>query len=321
VSTRTRIGGQAVPEGVMLRGSCGWAVAVRRPNGEIVVRRQLQRPRVRWSLHRVPFLRGLLMLFAALPLGVRALLWASSQAGGHTADDLHRTRGRRAMVNAVTLVLGLALAWFLFGWLPAAAARVVTERATGSAWVEALLRIGAIGLYIASLNLLPSVRRVFGYHGAEHQVVGAYEAGLDVTPASASNFPRLHPRCGSTFVVLLALSHAMLRGFVPASIPGGSVVRACALPISIMVAFELLSLGAQRPGSWWTRALLSPGTALQRLTTRPASPDQLEVACVALSAVLSLEQTPLEEQYQQQDDQQQNEQAATYVHGASLQAS
>ncbi|HUP74651.1 MAG TPA: DUF1385 domain-containing protein [Acidimicrobiales bacterium] len=321
MSARTRIGGQAVPEGVMLRGSRGWAVAVRRPDGEIVVRRQALRARMGWSLHRVPLLRGLLMLFAALPLGVRALLWASSQAGGHTTDELQRTRGRRAMVNAVTLVFGLAFAWFLFGWLPAAAARVVTSQVTAAAWVEAIFRIGAIGLYIALLNLLPSVRRVFGYHGAEHQVVGAYEAGLEVTPASAANFPRLHPRCGSTFVVLLALCHALLRGFVPASIPGGSVVRALALPISIMIAFELLSLGAQKPGTWWTRALLSPGTALQRLTTRPASHDQLEVACVALNAVLSLEQSSLEDHDQQQDDQQQDEQTATYVHGASLRVS
>jgi uncharacterized protein YqhQ len=261
------------------------------------------------------------MLCAALPLGVRALLWASSQAGGYTADELQRTRGRRAMVNAVTLVIGLALTWFLFGWLPVAAARVVTSQATAASWFEAIFRIGAIGLYIASLNLIPSVRRVFGYHGAEHQAVGAYEAGLEVTAASAGNFPRLHPRCGSTFVVLLALCHALLRGFVPASIPGGSVLRAFALPISIMVAFEILSFGAQRPDTWWTRALLSPGTALQHLTTRPASHDQLEVACVALNAVLALEQSSLEEHDQEQDDQQQDEQTATYIHGASLRVS
>lgn len=260
------------------------------------------------------------MLFAALPLGVRALLWASSQAGGHSADDLRRTRGRRAMVNAVTLAIGVALTWFLFGWLPVAASRVVTSQVTAAAWIEATFRIGAIGLYIASLNLIPSVRRVFGYHGAEHQVVGAYEAGVEVTPASAANFPRLHPRCGSTFVVLLALCHALLRGFVPESIPAGSLVRAFALPISIMIAFELLSFGAQRPGTWWTRALLSPGTALQRLTTRPASHDQLEVACVALNAVLSLERSS-EEHDQKQDDQQQDEQTAAYVHGASLRVS
>jgi uncharacterized protein YqhQ len=98
----------------------------------------------------------------------------------------------------------------------------------------------------------------------------------------------------------------------------GSVIRACALPLSIMIAFEVLNWGAQKPGAWWTRALLSPGTALQRLTTRPASHDQLEVACVALSAVLSLEHVPSEQHDEQQDDQQQNKQSAAYVHGASL---
>jgi uncharacterized protein YqhQ len=305
----------------MLRGSRGWAIAVRRPDGEIVVRRHAVRARPGWSVvNRVPFLRGLVMLLAALPLGIRSLLWASSQAGGHSAHDLHRTRGRRALVNAVTLVIGLALAWFMFGWLPTVLARVVTDDARNASWVEAVFRVGAIALYIAALNSLPSVRRVFGYHGAEHQVVGAYEAGLDVTPASASNFPRLHPRCGSTFVVLLAFCHAMLRGFVPESVPAGSAVRACALPISIMVAYELLTLGARKPGAWWSKVFLSPGTALQRLTTRPASNDQLEVACAALSAVLSLE-LPLEDQDQQQDDQQQHEQTATYVHGASLRVS
>jgi uncharacterized protein YqhQ len=305
----------------MLRGPRGWAVAVRRPNGDIVVRRQALRARKGSSLLRLPLLRGLFMLFAALPLGVRALLWASSQMTGHSADELRRTRRRRAVANAITLVIGLALTWLLFGWLPAAAAQVVAGHGNATSSVEGVFRVGVIGLYIASLNLLPSVRRVFGYHGAEHQVVSAYEAGLEVTPASASNFPRLHPRCGSTFVVLVALCHAVLRGFVPASVLGGSMVRTFALPISIMIAYELLTLAAQKPAAWWSRALLSPGTALQRLTTRPASNDQLEVACVALGAVLSLEHVPLEDQYQQKNDQQQNEQSAAYPHEASLRVS
>jgi uncharacterized protein YqhQ len=172
------------------------------------------------------------------------------------------------------------------------------------------VRTATIVAYIAGIGLLPDVRRVFAYHGAEHQVVSAHEFGVRVDASVARSFSRFHSRCGTTFVILLAILEGVVHTVAP--LPSSPLIRIVELPIAIMVAYELLQLTVGRADRWWARVVLAPGRALQRLTTRSPDQPQLEVACAALAAVLHLE-----DQDQQQDDENQDEQSTADVHGAS----
>jgi uncharacterized protein YqhQ len=305
----SRIGGQAVPEGVMLRGPGGWAVAVRRPDGTIVVTEHpvANPPHGFWQK---PFVRGLHTLVTAMPLGMRAMRWAVAQL--QPAPVALRPRRTRAN-NAVSLLAGIVIAALLFGLLPAYLAGVFSSGDLAGRVVEPLFRTLTIVAYIAAIGLLPEVRRVFAYHGAEHQVVAAHEHGVMVTPSSASGFPRFHSRCGTTFVIIVALLDGLLHALSPRHTPLGVGLRLAQLPIAIMLAYELLYAAVERPHRRWARCVLAPGRALQRLTTRSPDREQLEVACAALDAVLQLE-----DQDEQQDDEQQDDESTPDIHAGLL---
>jgi uncharacterized protein YqhQ len=294
----------------MLRGPGGWAVAVRRIDGAIAVESHPSTRR-RASLWQAPFLRGLHAVAIALPLGMRSM---------DAADRLRRLEPRppatlrqRAAFGA-SLLGAVAFAVVLFGLVPSwAGARLEQLGGIGHAG-ESLIRTATIVAYIASVGALADVRRVFAYHGAEHQVVAAYELGAKVDAASARNFTRFHPRCGTSFVLLVALVDGLLDAVIP--LPSG-VFRVLQVPIGIMLAYELLLLALRRPHARLARGVLAPGRALQRLTTRTPDHGQLEVACAALDAVLLLGPRRSEDQDEQQDDEDEYEQSATDVHAAS----
>jgi uncharacterized protein YqhQ len=313
MAASSRIGGQAVPEGVMLRGPGGWAVAVRRPDRTIaVVSHPLGEQRSR-SLWQRPFFRGFYTLVTALPLGMRAMRWALTQL---QPAPLVISRNRSRVQNAGSMVLAIGFAFLLFGLLPAYLATVITPGVGWGRLTEPVLRTLTIVAYIAAIGLLPDMRRVFAYHGAEHQVVGAHELGKAVTVPAAARSSRFHPRCGTTFVIIVALVDGLLRAARP-DLPGPSaVLRLVELPLAITLSYELLQLAVERPHRWWARVLLAPGKGLQRLTTRQPDDSQLEVACVALDAVLALEN-----QDQQQDDEKQYDDSASDVHRALLSTS
>jgi uncharacterized protein YqhQ len=306
VSADATIGGQAVPDGVMLRGRAGWAVAVRRPDGSIAVADELRRAPARFWTR--PLLRGLHAVGGALPLGMRAMARAD-QLRHLTAPPPPTVRARLWFLCSLGFAIALAAA--LFGWLPAWTASTVGGGPALDHTVEPLVRTAMIVAYIVAVGLLPEVRRVFAYHGAEHQVVAAHEMGISVDAVSARNFSRFHPRCGTTFVLLVALLEGLLHAAVP--LPSSALVRLVEVPLAIALAYELLHLAISSPGRMWARVVLAPGRGLQRLTTRPPDHGQLEVACAALAAVLRLE-----DQDQQQDDQDQDDNSTADVHRASL---
>jgi len=307
------IGGQAVPEGVMLRGGAGWALAVRRTDGTIAVSTERFRtPRRRLATR--PFVRGLAALAGALPLGLRSLALAA-QLRHPTPPPPPTLRAR--VWGTISLVVAIAFAAGLFGLLPATLASTVdADGALGRA-VEPGLRTIAIVGYIAAIGLLPDVRRVFAYHGAEHQVVTAHEGGAAVSATVARRHSRFHPRCGTTFVLLVALTEGIVHAL--GVLPSSPIVRLVELPVAIMVAYEVLYLATAHRDRWWARVVLAPGRALQRLTTRPPDEQQLEVGCAALHALLQLERSS-EDQDQQQDDQDQSDETAADVHGISSSA-
>ena len=290
---RTRdlaIGGQAVIEGVMMRGPDVWAVAVRRTDGSIVSETHAV---AGWSQRysRIPLLRGVTALAESLGLGYRALGWSAEQQ----LDELDGPRPNErafgltmkvSMVVAVTLVLGAFLV------LPAVAGGYVHDRVgVSSTVVESVIRLGLLVGYLAAVGLMGDIRRVFEYHGAEHKAIAAFERGVPLEPGSAQRFTTAHVRCGTNFLLVVTLVAIVVYALVPTpnilAVVGSRIVL---LPIIAGVAYELIKLASRHMHRAWVRALMAPGLALQRLTTREPSLAQLEVAIVALRAAMTDEQ-------------------------------
>lgn len=284
-------GGQALIEGVMIRGRTHYAVAVRRPDGTIFVRSEPLNPFIATSkLGRLPFIRGLFVLYDTLYLGVKALTLSAVVAAGGQAE-LAATTVWPVLISS----LAIAVAAFFMGpallahWLGALLPDPVAVNLA-----EGLVRLGLLIGYVAAVGRLPEIRRVFGYHGAEHQAVHAFEAGAPLRPESASRFPTAHPRCGT--VLLLTVMVVAVFVFAWLGDPpliGRLASRVVLIPVIAAVAYELIRLGAAHPENPVVRALIvSPGLWLQRLTTRPPAPDQVEVALTALQAVLRADGVP-----------------------------
>ncbi|MDA8066161.1 MAG: DUF1385 domain-containing protein [Thermaerobacter sp.] len=275
----TRFGGQAVIEGVMMRGPRVVAVAVRRPDNDIAVRREAFRswgqahPWLRW-----PLLRGVAALGEALILGVRALFFSANEAVGQEEE-----LGRGAV--ALTLVVSLAAGVGIFVLLPTWASgllRPMLPSGVALNLVEGTLRLGILLGYLAGVSRLPDIRRVFEYHGAEHKVIHAVEAGEPLTVERVRRFSIHHPRCGTSFLLLVAVVTVFLFAFFGwPPLWERLAIRVLLLPVVAGVAFELLKLSAASSLPV-LRQLAAPGMWLQRWTTREPDDAQLEVAIRAL---------------------------------------
>ncbi len=283
-------GGQAVIEGVMMRGSRSLAVAVRAPDQRIVVRTRPLGRIYRGRLSRIPFLRGLLGIWDAVGLGWQSLSYSASVAIGQETQF----EGPAAWgAMAASLVLGLSV--FLFA--PAGLAQLGDRWLRwGSLWsnvAEGLLRLAMVLAYLWLIGLLPEVQRLFGYHGAEHKTIRAFEAGADLTPASVARFPLEHPRCGTAFlltVVVFSIVLFALLGPLPWWARLGS--RLLLIPVVAGVAFEYVRITAQHMDNPVVRLLVLPNLALQRLTTRQPDEHMLEVAIAAFQAMRAGEDQP-----------------------------
>lgn len=283
------VGGQAVLEGVMMRGTGHWAVAVREPAGEIVVERfalrsVLQRHRVlRW-----PVIRGAVALWESLAIGVRALNIAANAQLREDEEPI----SRRTWVG--TVVVALAMAVGLFFLLPVTLANLLGDALPSSVAfvvVEKLIRVSIFLLYLWLVSRLEHLQRVFQYHGAEHKTISCYEAGLELTPEHAQRFSRLHPRCGTSFLLIVMIVSVFV--FAPLGRPDWWLLllsRVVGIPLIAGLSFEVIkSLGRHRTRRW-ARTLMWPGLQLQRLTTREPDLTQLAVAIAALGSVLEVEE-------------------------------
>lgn len=278
-------GGQAVIEGVMIRGPEGIAVAVRRPDGSISVRRRPYRPLTR--AHRLlglPLVRGAVALYEALVLGIDALLFSANEVAAAEDEKL----GRGEMVG--TLLLSVALVVALFIVLPTWLVSLLDPLGLGPSvhnLIEGLLRLLILLAYVASIARMNDIRRVLEYHGAEHKVIHALEQGDQLTVAAVRPYPILHPRCGTSFLLLVALISVVLFSFF--GWPGfwqRILVRLALLPVVAGVAYEFLRASARSRSPLW-RPVIAPGLWLQRFTTREPDDQQIEVAIRALEAVLA----------------------------------
>src|ERR671938_700865 len=286
----TTVGGQAVLEGVMMRGPSNWAVAVRKPDGNIAqVSKPIVSPMTRHWLLRLPVVRGVLALGESLAIGFRALAISANYAAQEEGDEevsTELTRGQ--LIFAFAIAIGFALLLFKVG--PALITDWIGIKAGWFVIVEGLIRVTVFVLYLSLISLLPDLRRVFQYHGAEHKAINAYEAGEELEPERVQRFSLIHPRCGTAFLLWVMVIAVFVFAFfgrpawywlVPTSI--------LILPVIAGIAYELIRFAGKHSRNRILLALLAPGLWLQRLTTREPTLDQIEVSIRALKEVLSLE--------------------------------
>ncbi len=290
------VGGQAVLEGVMMRGVSTWAVAVRKPApegaeeaaGEIAIE---SAPLVSWTRRtrvlRWPIVRGVVALAQSLSIGFKALGIAANAQLGEDEEEISSGMWAGAVVAALALAIGL------FFVVPVGLTSLVKDRLDSSFlfWlVEGLLRTGIFLGYLWILSRQRDLRRVFEYHGAEHKVIAAYEAGEPLTPESARRFSRLHPRCGTSFLLVVMIVAIFV--FAPIGLPAWYwlvATRILGVPLIAGLSFEVIKWAGRNRAKAWVRGVMWPGMQLQKLTTREPEPAQLAVAIAALQAVLAVE--------------------------------
>ncbi|MSO42185.1 MAG: DUF1385 domain-containing protein [Solirubrobacterales bacterium] len=286
------IGGQAVLEGVMMRGVSTWAVAVRTPEDEIEVTSE---PLVSWARrHRVlrwPVIRGVVALGESLKIGFRAL---AISANAQLPED---EEGEREEIGGITwgltILFSMVLSIGLFFVIPVGATSLIKDW-LGSAllfWlVEGVLRTAIFIGYLVAISRIPDLRRIFEYHGAEHKTISCFEAGDELTPARAKIYSRLHPRCGTSFLLIVMVLAIFV--FAPIGLPAWYWLlasRILGIPLIAGLSYEVIKLAGKYRRKRWVRAVMWPGLMLQNLTTRDPDEDQLEVAIRSLQAVLAVE--------------------------------
>jgi len=283
------VGGQAVLEGVMMRGVSVWAVAVRKPEGDIEVTSE---PLVSWAsrhrLLRLPVIRGVVALGESLKIGFRALaISANAQLDPEEQEEIG------GFTWGVTIALSLALAIGLFFVIPVGATSLIKDQ-LGSPllfWlVEGVLRTTIFIGYIVLISRIGDLRRVFEYHGAEHKTISTYEAEDRLIPSRAKLYSRLHPRCGTSFLLIVMVLAIFV--FAPIGLPAWYWLlasRILGIPLIAGLSYEVIKWAGRNRNKRWVRALMWPGLMLQNLTTREPDEQELEVAIAALEAVLAVE--------------------------------
>jgi uncharacterized protein YqhQ len=283
-------GGQAVIEGVMMRGQSRVAIAVRNPDGEIVVHEEPLPEKVyrsRWS--KMPFLRGLVLLWDALILGTKALMWSADVAIGEDEEEAQGFSGPVAWGTvALSLIVGIAI----FFLLPTSVAHL-SERYLGlskyaSAILEGFFRLFLFIAYLLIIARSGEIRRVFMYHGAEHKTINAYEANETMTPENVAKYTTLHTRCGTSFLLFVVLISIVL--FIPLQFDIWwlrLLSRIVLIPVVSGISYEVLRFSTQHQHNALMKLVIAPGLAMQKLTTREPSLDMLEVAIHALAPVLA----------------------------------
>jgi len=283
-------GGQAVIEGVMMRGTRSMAVAVRAPNQEIVIHTQPISPLYRNAFSRMPFVRGLLGLWDALGLGYKSLTFAANVA----ADGAAKFEGPVAWG---TIAVSLAISLGVFFLAPAGLAQwgenLLHLNPLWGSLIEGVVRLALIIGYLGLIGLVPDIKRLFGYHGAEHKTIHAFEAGEELTPASVARFPLEHPRCGTAFLLTVVVMSILLFALLgPLPLWLRLVSRIVLIPVVAGLAYEYIRFTARHLGNPLVRLLIVPNLALQRLTTREPDASMLEVAIAAFQAMRAQELAP-----------------------------
>ncbi|MBT4174170.1 DUF1385 domain-containing protein [archaeon] len=272
------IGGQAVIEGVMFKSKNKVSIAVRKPNGEIKVKKERFKSLTRKFPLSLPFVRGIIILIETLILGIKALNYSTNENLGKEEQ-----LGTFAMI--ITFVISIGLAIFLFKFMPLLGAQLLPiDNTYLFNLAEGVIKLTILVGYIWLISLMPDVRTLYQYHGAEHKVINAYERD-DL--ANVKKYSRLHPRCGTSFIIFVVFLSILVYILIPMDysfwIKLG--LRLLLLPFIAGIAYELIKLSGKYRKSKFLQALISPGLLLQRLTTKEPTRDQIEVALRGLREI------------------------------------
>lgn len=289
MANRPNYGGQAVIEGVMMRGKEWLAVAVRRPDGQIVVKTErLKSFTNRLAFLKWPFFRGVVNLFQSLIIGMQTLTWSANQ----TLDEEEEAKlSIWEMLLSIVLAFGMAI--LLFVIFPAGIVKLVQKYISSNLLLnllEGLVKTAAFIGYILVISLMKDIKRIFAYHGAEHAVIHTYEAGKELTVENARRFGTLHPRCGTNFLfIVITISIIFFSFFGRPPFFQRILIHLALLPVIAGTAYEVLKKAGQKKVNPLIYLIARPGIWLQKLTTRIPSDDQIEVAIASLQAVLTQE--------------------------------
>jgi uncharacterized protein YqhQ len=286
---RTDYGGQALLEGVLMRGRNAIGVALRHPDGSIVAAAEpLNSVLHRNRFARAPFFRGLIVLYETLVVGTRWLMRSGNVQAAGAGQELGRT------AIAITLLVKDGLAVGLFVLAPLFLAGITTRAALGDGQdliahlVEGLIRVAIFVGYLLIVSRSAEIRRVFQYHGAEHMTIHAFERGEPLDIEHVRQYPTAHPRCGTEFLVVFIILSILLFSLLAGQNLLVSIVgRILLIPVIAAVAYEILRFGARHRHRWWIRWLFMPGIWLQRITTRQPDDSMIEVAIASMREALS----------------------------------
>ncbi|MHB8174429.1 MAG: DUF1385 domain-containing protein, partial [Nitrospirota bacterium] len=316
MQTQINVGGQAVIEGVMMRAPRTMTVAVRAPSGEILLKKDALRLMAdKWKFMKWPILRGTIALFSSLALGMKALNFSANCAmeeiktGVGKGDGQETGAGKKekkpmtdlavGLTMALSLGLGLALFFYLPLFITQGLKNVMPITQSSSLMfnlVDGVVRISLFLLYIFAISRMKDIRRVFEYHGAEHKVIYAYESGEPLTVDNARKYSTLHPRCGTSFLLIVMVLSILVFSFVPKSAPFymKALSRVVLIPVIAGLSYEFIKFSSKKKDNAVIKALVAPGLWLQKLTTREPSDDQLEVAVRALTEAIDGEKQEAE---------------------------
>jgi uncharacterized protein YqhQ len=287
------VGGQAVIEGVMMKSAGNWTVAVRDQSGTIHLKEERLSPLPRFL--KLPLIRGVVALFHALALGIKAIEFSASKAYNEEIKETTMSRFVIAATIAVSVLLGIGL----FILLPLYATKLLGLLFHGVSrssflfnFTDGVIRVMIFLCYVIIIGVWKEMARIFMYHGAEHKTIHAYEAGMELTVENVKKYSPLHPRCGTSFLMIVMVVSILVFSFIPQGWPFlyKFLSRLVLIPFIAGSSFELLKFSAKVQDRPVMRLLIQPGLLLQRLTTREPDDAQIEVAINALSAVLKLEE-------------------------------
>lgn len=293
----TLVGGQAVMEGVMMRAPHSYCVAVRKPNGEIVVEETpVSRMSEKYPIFKLPVFRGIGTLGQAMSLGIKALKFSAGAALDDGSQE-HKAKPVSNFAIASNIIFSLAFFIFLYKFVPLKLATMIghavpsLDGRVAFNVVDGLIRLAIFLGFLFLISRAKDIRRVFEYHGAEHKVVFNFESGRPVTVANAQSFQTWHPRCGTSFLLVVMLISMLVYMCIPFDGFAAKLVsRIVLLPVITGVSYELIRYAARKRGSFLA-LLTAPGLWLQRVTTQPPSDEQTEVAIHALDRAMSLERS------------------------------
>ena len=280
-------GGQAVIEGVMMRGKNAFAVAMRAPDGEIVVHKESLAQIYRSRIAKIPFVRGTILLWDALGLGMKAL---TLSANTQTGEDEKLEGPQLYLTLATSLAIGIGLFVLLPAGVGGLAEHYLGWKSLAHNLLEGLMRLVLLVGYMWAIGFMEDVKRLFGYHGAEHKTINAFEAGAELTPDEVAKFPIEHPRCGTAFMLTFVLLSVLVHSLLPdMTILWRLASRVLLIPVIAGLAVEYIRWTANHLDSPLVRVLIKPNLALQSLTTREPDTSMLEVAIESFNTMRQAE--------------------------------